>query len=64
VTPGDDGVPAALDHCSFPYLQSATAVLQRTVRCITYDGRGNAKSDRPADVAAYSLEHNVKDAIA
>jgi hypothetical protein len=33
-------------------------------RCITYDGRGNGKSDRPADVAAYSLEHNVRDAIA
>jgi len=33
-------------------------------RCITYDGRGNGKSDRPADVAAYSLENNVKDAIA
>ena len=26
-------------------------------RCITYDGRGNGKSDRPAEVAAYSLEN-------
>ena len=23
-------------------------------RCITYDGRGNGKSDRPADPAAYA----------
>jgi len=33
-------------------------------RCITYDGRGNGKSDRPADVAAYSLENNVADVLA
>ena len=33
-------------------------------RCITYDGRGNGKSDRPADVAAYSLDNNVADALA
>ena len=26
-------------------------------RCITYDGRGNGKSDRPAEVAAYSLDN-------
>lgn len=30
-------------------------------RCITYDGRGNGKSDRPADVAAYSLDNYVAD---
>src|SRR6266849_3393558 len=33
-------------------------------RCITFDGRGNGKSDRPADVAAYSLDNNVADALA
>jgi pimeloyl-ACP methyl ester carboxylesterase/predicted glycosyltransferase len=33
-------------------------------RCIAYDARGNGKSDSPADVAAYSLDHNVADALA
>lgn len=33
-------------------------------RCITYDGRGNGLSDRPDEVAAYSLDHNVADATA
>lgn len=33
-------------------------------RCITYDPRGNGKSDRPAEVAAYSLENYVADALA
>jgi pimeloyl-ACP methyl ester carboxylesterase/predicted glycosyltransferase len=33
-------------------------------RCITYDGRGNGKSDRPADVAAYSLDNYVADLLA
>lgn len=33
-------------------------------RCIAYDGRGNGKSDRPADVAAYSLDNHVADALA
>ena len=33
-------------------------------RCIAYDGRGNGKSDRPDDVAAYSLENYVADALA
>jgi pimeloyl-ACP methyl ester carboxylesterase/predicted glycosyltransferase len=33
-------------------------------RCITFDGRGNGKSDRPADVAAYSLDHQIADALA
>ena len=33
-------------------------------RCITYDGRGNGKSDRPADAAAYSLDNYLADAIA
>ena len=33
-------------------------------RCVTYDGRGSGKSDRPEDVAAYSLGNHVKDALA
>src|SRR5688572_29931059 len=33
-------------------------------RCIAYDARGNGKSDSPADVAAYSLDHNIADALA
>lgn len=33
-------------------------------RCITYDPRGNGRSDRPTDIAAYSLEHYVGDALA
>jgi pimeloyl-ACP methyl ester carboxylesterase len=33
-------------------------------RCVTYDGRGNGKSDRPADVAAYTLDNYVADALA
>ena len=33
-------------------------------RCITYDGRGNGKSDRPGDVAAYSLDNYLADALA
>jgi len=38
--------------------------LSEHFRCITYDGRGNGKSDRPGDVAAYSLENYVADALA
>ena len=30
-------------------------------RCIAFDGRGNGKSDRPTDVAAYSLENCIAD---
>jgi pimeloyl-ACP methyl ester carboxylesterase/predicted glycosyltransferase len=33
-------------------------------RCITYDGRGNGKSDRPGDVAAYTLDNYLADALA
>jgi pimeloyl-ACP methyl ester carboxylesterase/predicted glycosyltransferase len=33
-------------------------------RCVTYDGRGNGKSDRPAEVAAYSLDNYVADLLA
>jgi pimeloyl-ACP methyl ester carboxylesterase/predicted glycosyltransferase len=33
-------------------------------RCVTYDGRGNGKSDRPEDVAAYSLDNYAADLLA
>jgi pimeloyl-ACP methyl ester carboxylesterase/predicted glycosyltransferase len=33
-------------------------------RCVTYDGRGNGQSDRPDDVAAYTLDNDVADALA
>lgn len=33
-------------------------------RCIAYDGRGNGQSDRPLDVADYTLDHFVADALA
>ena len=33
-------------------------------RCIAYDGRGNGKSGRPADMGAYSLDEYVADALA
>jgi pimeloyl-ACP methyl ester carboxylesterase/predicted glycosyltransferase len=33
-------------------------------RCITYDGRGNGQSDRPDDIAAYTLDNYVADALA
>lgn len=33
-------------------------------RCVTYDGRGNGKSGHPEDVAAYSLDNYVADALA
>src|SRR5260370_38757122 len=33
-------------------------------RCITYDARGNGKSDRPEAVEAYSLDNLVADALA
>ena len=33
-------------------------------RCVTYDGRGNGKSDRPAEVSAYSLDNYVADLLA
>jgi pimeloyl-ACP methyl ester carboxylesterase/predicted glycosyltransferase len=36
----------------------------RRFRCITYDPRGNGKSDRPVDPEAYSLRNYVGDALA
>ena len=32
-------------------------------RCVTYDPRGNGKSDRPDEVAAYALENYVGDVL-
>jgi pimeloyl-ACP methyl ester carboxylesterase/predicted glycosyltransferase len=33
-------------------------------RCIAFDGRGNGKSDRPVEAAAYAMEQYVADALA
>jgi pimeloyl-ACP methyl ester carboxylesterase/predicted glycosyltransferase len=33
-------------------------------RCVAFDARGNGKSDRPMDAAAYSLDHSIADALA
>jgi pimeloyl-ACP methyl ester carboxylesterase/predicted glycosyltransferase len=33
-------------------------------RCIAFDARGNGKSDRPTDVAAYAFENHILDALA
>jgi pimeloyl-ACP methyl ester carboxylesterase/predicted glycosyltransferase len=33
-------------------------------RCVTYDPRGNGRSDRPVELAAYSLDNYVADALA
>lgn len=33
-------------------------------RCVTYDSRGNGRSDRPDEVAAYTLDNYVADALA
>jgi pimeloyl-ACP methyl ester carboxylesterase/predicted glycosyltransferase len=33
-------------------------------RCVTYDPRGNGKSDRPTEVADYSLDNYLADALA
>jgi pimeloyl-ACP methyl ester carboxylesterase/predicted glycosyltransferase len=38
--------------------------LARHYRVVTFDGRGNGKSDRPTDPAAYAKEEYVADALA
>ncbi len=40
------------------------AFLARHFRVVTYDGRGNGRSDRPMDVAAYASQEIVEDAVA
>lgn len=39
------------------------AYFSERFRCVTYDPRGNGRSDRPDDVAAYSLDNFVADAL-
>src|SRR5690242_5276172 len=36
----------------------------RHMRVLTFDGRGNGRSDRPAEVAAYEQEEFAADALA
>ena len=50
-------VHSRIYKAQFPYFSER-------FRCITYDGRGNGKSDRPDDVAAYSLDNYLADALA
>jgi pimeloyl-ACP methyl ester carboxylesterase len=38
--------------------------LSRWARVVTYDGRGNGRSDRPTAAAAYTDQENVADALA
>jgi pimeloyl-ACP methyl ester carboxylesterase len=38
--------------------------LSDRLRCVTYDARGNGKSDRPARPEDYTVEHSVADALA
>ena len=35
--------------------------LSRSVRVVTYDGRGNGRSDRPTDVLSYAGDHTMED---
>ena len=43
--------------------KAQTAFLGRHYRVIAYDGPGNGRSDRPAEVAAYASEQIVDDAV-
>ena len=33
-------------------------------RCVTFDARGNGKSDRPTEAGAYTLAHSIADVVA
>jgi pimeloyl-ACP methyl ester carboxylesterase len=49
--------PWSIVHSQLPYFSER-------FRCVAYDGRGNGKSDRPVEVAAYSLDNYLADALA
>lgn len=40
------------------------AYLSRRYRVVTFDGRGNGRSDRPSDAAAYAVDEYAADALA
>ncbi len=44
--------------------KAQVAYFARHGRVVTFDGRGNGRSDRPADPAAYTHDHFVADALA
>jgi len=54
--------PVAFSHSRLWKLQ--VPYLSRHFRLLTFDGRGNGKSDRPSDPAAYAAEQFVADALA
>ena len=45
-------------------LKATVPYLSRHFRVLTMDGRGNGRSDRPADPAQYSFEHYYRDFLA
>src|SRR3712207_9014318 len=48
----------------FPYTTLFRSYLSRHFRVVTFDGRGNGRSDRPEGAAAYRNEEYAADALA
>jgi pimeloyl-ACP methyl ester carboxylesterase/predicted glycosyltransferase len=64
-----DGEPTVLLLPTWSVIHSRhwkmqVAYLARSCRVVTFDGRGNGRSDRPEDVAAYAAPEFANDAIA